>query len=367
MKCLRSTLSILALVSAILIVPAGAVAWQNAERAAGGNHKLTTAIEYLQNSQNDEAFALIEQVLADEPKNPKGHFYRGLALGRLGRDLDSQHSFLVTAGLVPGEALVHRYASIASYQVEDYGRSWEQAIIAARAGIDMRDVVALLRNTTTAPDNWLQRIEAPLVYVDPADVTGVLQARTYGFGQTRVGGNDAPQSDMDAAQRGINAQVTNNDMPFAVTASDGGNTGAADWGETGARKVQNNYKQISEMMRRFREAVAHGTQIGLASHPDAAAYHLKIEIIDLAGEMSGRLVGCELLPDQEGNMEDADVDTDVYEAVHPKHLDGYISLINRSGQKVYDERLNMTDITSLADLHARINRYIEDIELVVGQ
>ena len=258
-------------------------------------------------------------------------------------------------------------AGSGSYQVEDYERAWEQAIIAARAGIDMRDVVASLRNTTTPPANWLERIEAPLVYVDPADVSGVLQARTYGFNQQRVGGQDAPSSDMDASARGISTQLTNNDIPFDLTQGAGGNTSAADWNETGARKIQNNYKQISEMMRRFREGVAHGTYFGLASSPEAAAYHVRIEIIELAGEMSGRLVGCELLPDQEGNLEDSDVDTDVYEAIHPKRLDGNISLINRSGEKVYQERLLMDDISSLADLHNRIDRYIQAMEAVVGQ
>ena len=268
--------------------------------------------------------------------------------------------------MVPGNPTAHRFAAIASFHAGDYERSWEQTLLAARAGADMRDAFALFQQQGAAPDDWGNRLNAPLIFVEPPDMTGVLQARTYGF-HARSAGRDAPGWDGTDETR---EEITLGDMPFDVTSDSpgGGITSAADWGDSMVARVAANRQQIGEMMRQFRNQLAHGNALGLASRPQDAAYRMRIEVLELTGAMAGRLVGCELLPGAGagGGYFDSDVDTDVYEAYHPKSLNGRLVLRNAYGAEVYTTSLEMEDIESLADLQARIKRYVEDLEAIVA-
>ncbi|MFQ5743975.1 MAG: hypothetical protein ACE5HV_10355 [Acidobacteriota bacterium] len=333
-------------------------------QAPAAEISLQSAVSLLQSNHNGRALTVLQQVLEKEPRNVAAQFYRGMALGRLGREEDAQHAFLVAGSLAPGLAKAHRYAAIASYQIGDYQKSWEQAILAARAGAQMNDAFRVLGRASSPPEDWRERLDAPLIYVEPPDVSGVLAVRTYGF-EGRLGGRDAPTG-LPGGGGGVQLM----DIPFDVSSDSGGGgmASAADAGETATQRVAANQGQIMEMMREFRDALAHAAAVGLATRPQAATYRMRIEILELAGNMAGKLVGCELVPGGagsgggHGNMGDADVDTDVYEARLPKKLKGNLSLLDQYGLELYSTKLDMKDISSLADLHQRIVRYVDDIE-----
>lgn len=350
----------LALGTALLVGIAGSLPAQEET-----DPRLDQAIQLLQQNANEDALRLLDTIIEEQQGNAVAHLYRGLAVGRLGDQLEAQHAFLLSANFVPGNPTAHRFAAIASYHVGDYERSWEQALLAARSGADMRDAFALFQQQASMPSDWRERLDAPLIFVEAPDFSGVLYGSSFGV-QPRVGGRDAPP-DADELSN-TEAAVTLGDIPFNVSddSTGGSATSGADWGDTAAARLAANQAQIGEMMRQFRTALAHGISLGLAYRPEAAAYRMRIEVLELTGAMAGRLVGCELLPDGAGMLQDSDVDTDIYEAYHPKSLKGRLTLRNSYGAEVYTVPLEMQDIASLADLRARIQRYVSELELVVA-
>jgi len=317
---------------------------------------LFRARQLLQADQNRQALELLDRRPDGASLDPNVQYLRGMALGRLGDHEGAQHAFILAAGLAPGDPRVHRFAALSSLQMDDHDNAWDHAIVAARAGMPMKDVFDALRQFSDPPPGWTERLRSPLIYVHPADVGGLLASGSFGFAD-RVQGRDALQNASQA--------VTLGDIPFEVTdeSPGGGMNSAADWGDTSIRKLADNSERIHEMMRQFLTTVAHSRHVGLTLQPELASYFLRIEINRLSGAMAGRLVGCELMPggaaETEAGWGDADVDTDVYEAAHPKELGGRLVLLDGRGFEVYSAPLRMDDIASLADLNARVVRTVD--------
>lgn len=335
-----------------------------AQKAVDG--RLASAVGMLKAGGDAEALELLAVVAAEEPDNAPAHFWHGVALGRAGREADAQHEFLLAAALSPGMGPAHRMAAVASLNLSDYPRAWDQVVIAARTGAAVDDIVAALQAVSEPPADWLDRIAAPRLYVEPADVTGVLATRSFVADSRPVG------RDSTGVTPGIGIQtseaVTNGDIPYNITSDSpgGGMTSGAELRDTGVQRLRANQDRIVEMMRQMRDTLAHRAGLGLASQPADADYRLRLEIHELAGLMAGRLVGCELLPGGVGGgpsgLGDADVDTDIYEAAHPKRMRGRLALFDRFGLEVYAMPLEMEDIASLADLNARIGRVLDELE-----
>lgn len=318
---------------------------------------LSEARQLLQADQNRQALELLDAATEKTPLDANVEYLRGMALGRLDDPEGAQHAFLLAAGLAPGNPQVHRFAAISSFEMDDHDNAWEHAIVAARSGAAMKDVFDALRRVSEPPPGWVERLRSPLVYVHPADVTGLMATGSFRFAD-RAQGRDALSS---AGQ-----QVTLGDIPYDLTddSPGGGMNSAADWGDTPVRKLADNGERIQEMMRQFRNTVAHAREIGLTLRPEAASYFLRIEVTRLSGAMAGRLVGCELMPGGAGSgpgWGDADVDTDVYEAAHPKELGGRLVLLDGRGFEVYSAALEMDNIASLADLNARVVRTVDHV------
>lgn len=354
-----------ALIAAIVSLAAPYPAtWAVAPQAADAPDPLRSAAALVEDGRFDEALGLLEAHIEAAPIDPVAHFYRGLAFGNLGREVDAQRDFIVAANLRPGFGEAHRLASIASYRLEEYDTAWEQAILAARVGIDMSAAFAALAEVSPIPSDLERRLRASLLYVEEPDVRPLLEARSSGFEQ-RVTGYDSPMDGSTAPGQGEDL-TTPGYIPYSVTSDSpgGGMTSAASARQDGLRKLQANVDEITEMVRRFREAIARSRDIGIASRPTGAAYRLRIEIHDVEGAMAGRLVGCELMP-QGGSAfgyGDADVDTDIYEVYHPRSLRGQLVLIDVNGLEVFRDDLEMSDIASVADLHRRVGAYVDDLE-----
>lgn len=348
--------------------PTSAAAAAHATQADDGRgdvrSRLRTAASLLEDEEFGEALELLDPIVEKHPQSATAHLYRGIALGNLGEELDAQRALLVAAGLRPGVGETHRLVAMASFRIGEYETAWEQAILADRVGVDMSTGFEHLAQVTDIPSDLEERLQAPLVYVEGADVTPLLSARQSGF-EERVGGHDSPKSGRTAPGEGEDLSAPGY-LPYSVTSDSpgGGMTSAADTRDSPADKLRANLEQLDEMMRRFRDAVAHASGMGITARPDAASFRLRVEIHDLEGRMPGRLVGCELLPSDTSTtgLADSDVDTHVYDAAHPKSLRGVAVLLDGSENEVFRLPFRMKNLESLADMHQRIGRYVEELE-----
>ena len=330
---------------------------------------INTARAALAQRQPDRALNLLDGVVLQQPLNTMAHYYRGMALGLLARHEEAQHSFLTAAALAPGFADAHRYAAVASYQLGDTTRAWEQSILAARAGSDMNDAFSLLRATGDEPADLATRLDAPLIYVTTPDLTGVIHARNWGF-EDRVGGVESIATGVGTESQG--EAILNSDMPYNMAYSEetgGSITTAARTNYSSQQMLQENQGRIDEVLRQFRTMIAASQKIGLVASPDLARYELQLVVNELSGAMAGKLVGCDLMPTGSGGggFGDADVDTDVYNAYHPKKLRGKLVLRNNvTGETVHEMTVDMRDISSIADLQFRVAGYVQQLQVWVS-
>ncbi len=258
---------------------------------------------------------------------------------------------------------------MASYQLGDTTRAWEQSILAARAGSDMNDAFSLLRATGDEPADLATRLDAPLIYVTTPDLTGVIHARNWGF-EDRVGGVESIATGVGTESQG--EAILNSDMPYNMAYSEetgGSITTAARTNYSSQQMLQENQGRIDEVLRQFRTMIAASQKIGLVASPDLARYELQLVVNELSGAMAGKLVGCDLMPTGSGGggFGDADVDTDVYNAYHPKKLRGKLVLRNNvTGETVHEMTVDMRDISSIADLQFRVAGYVQQLQVWVS-
>lgn len=154
-----------------------AVAVANVEAASqSAQERLDRGKQLLQDNQPGEALEELQKLIEDGPDLAEAYFYAGVALGRLER-FDEAYDYLVRAAeLDPGNGQIHQMACVAAVRGQQLEESWEQAILAAQAGVDMSSIFSQLENAGPPPEDFEARMAAPRVYVAEIDLSALVTA-----------------------------------------------------------------------------------------------------------------------------------------------------------------------------------------------
>ncbi len=147
-----------------------ALASPQAEASPALEHSVA-AEQLLRDGKPAEALAEIERAIAADEDFAASWYVGGMALGQLGRLAEARDYFVRATELNPAWGEAHRYASLTSADVNDLEASWEHAIKAHQAGVDMSEAFAGLRNMSPAPDDLDHRLGAARVFVGGFDTS----------------------------------------------------------------------------------------------------------------------------------------------------------------------------------------------------
>ena len=126
------------------------------------------AEQLLREGKPTEALAEIERVIDVDENFADAWYFGGVALGQLKRFAEARDYFVRASELNPGWGEAHRYASA---DIGDLEASWEHAIKAHQAGLDMSDAFAGLRNMSRVPDDLDDQLGAARVFVGGFDTS----------------------------------------------------------------------------------------------------------------------------------------------------------------------------------------------------
>ena len=129
------------------------------------------AEQLLREGKPTEALDEIERVIDVDENFADAWYFGGVALGQLKRFAEARDYFVRASELNPGWGEAHRYASMASADIGDLEASWEHAIKAHQAGLDMSDAFAGLRNMSRVPDDLDDQLGAARVFVGGFDTS----------------------------------------------------------------------------------------------------------------------------------------------------------------------------------------------------
>lgn len=129
------------------------------------------AVRLLQAQSVEEALDKLAEAIEEEPGFAPAHYYSGLAQGQLQRHGDAFDAFVRAGELDPGNGEAYRMATISAFHTQRFDDCWQQAILAAQAGVDMSQAIQELRNFTPPPEDLEARLAAPRVVVAPIDVS----------------------------------------------------------------------------------------------------------------------------------------------------------------------------------------------------
>jgi tetratricopeptide (TPR) repeat protein len=310
------SLSLVAII-ALLAVPAAAAPQQELLE------KLQRGIEKVQEGDLEEGLAEIQAVIEAEPRLAAAHFYAGQASAQMRRWQQAYDYFVAATEQLPGYGVAHVQACRMAYNLRDFDASYQHAVRAAQAGIDMTDAFAGLEAVTNLPDGWQQRLEAPRVLIGNID-TEALVAQ----GSSTFGGRQAEQGNAGADQRGVTT-VEEGPVLGAATSAGAFPLGI---GTSGAGLAAALQAEIHEVRRRFGEEMVRSEAFGVVSDQELANLVLYIKV------------------------------DDVGEGV-PRPLKGFVKLLDlASEQEVYSRPLELKNISSVSDLRNDIARYVGYME-----
>jgi hypothetical protein len=289
-------------------------AMQRAEAAAAANPPdFQTALR--------EANKAIE---ADERFWP-AYVFRGLILGQMGRAPEALESFLRATSLSPGEPRAHRGAAIAAYNEQQYELAWANLVQAIQAGDEQATglIQAMIASAPPPPDLDAQ-LNAAKIFLAPLDTDmydSAIDLRTMGGVSRRDPRllNQSAASDTDV-----------------------------------------DYYELSQQMR---QALVTSRLFALVPTGAMATYSMTIEIHDVGGN-----VGVERATSLSAGQ--VGVGNDQFNATPtrsgPRSVNGYIKVRNlRTDETVYSRLLDLSNMSSIADLHADMTRHVEFLEIWV--
>jgi len=251
----------------------------------------------------------LDRALDADDKNSQAHYFRGVALGNLGREREALDEFVAAAELNPGWADAHRWAAVAALNIRNLEVAWDQAIKAHQSGVDMTDELSRLMAMERAPSDLDSQLGASRIFVMPLS-TEKLAARQ--------------------------------DNPFSVSATgaaaDGSgfvnpaNTSASRATGVGNTQITQSQSDFYNLLMQTRRSLADSKLFGVVPRQEMADFLMVIEVDELGT----------------GDR---------------KSLKGYIKLYDpRSGEEVYRRVLELRNITSLADLNSDMERYLNFME-----
>ena len=312
-----------AMVAAILIVCLNAqpaFAQSSAELTEQGRLALT-------NRQFDTALSNLDEAIEADTANPLSHYYRGVALGNLGRERDALGAFLKAAELNPGWGEAHRMATIAALDTFNLPVAWEQAVKAHQAGSDVSDAISRLLALEKAPGDLDEQLAAARIFVMPLSTEKLEARQDNPFGTEVVsGGGTAAGVGVGGGRGGVGGGGGDVTDPFATSTARATNVGG--------QQVAQSQGDFYSLLMQMRRSLADSRYFGVVPRQDMAQYLLVIEIDEMGGSGGAQ-----------------------------KPVKGYLKLIDpRSGEEAYRRLLELRNIASLADLNADMGRYVGFME-----
>jgi tetratricopeptide (TPR) repeat protein len=296
------------IVGGALAVVVGIVLGAGGAYAQSADEFVLSARQLIDNRQFEAALQELDRALEEDENHASAHYLKGIALGNLGREREALDEFVLASELNPGWADAHRWAAVAALNTRNLDIAWDQAIKAHQAGVDMSQELSRLLTMERAPEDLDLQLDAARVFVMPLD-TEKLSAR-----------EDNPWS-VDVVGGGGGGGVTD---PFNTSA-----TRATNVGDTQITQSQSDFFNLLTQTRR---SLADSKLFGVVPRQEMADFLLVIEV-DRLGDTG------------------------------QKTLEGYLKLYDpRSGEEVYRRVLELRNISSLADLNADLERYIDYME-----
>ncbi len=161
----------------VLLVCLSFVVVANGEATSqSAQERLDRGMQLLQDNQPGEALEELQKLIDDGPDLAPAYFYAGVALGRLERYEEAYDYLVHAAELDPGNGQIHQMACVAAVRGQHLEESWEQAILAAQAGVDMSSIFSQLENAGPPPEDFEARMAAPRVYVAEIDLSALVAA-----------------------------------------------------------------------------------------------------------------------------------------------------------------------------------------------
>ena len=138
--------------------------------------RLDRGMQLLQEKQPGEALEELQKLIDESPNLAPAFFYAGVALGQLERYEEAYDYLVQAAELDPGNGQIHQMACVAAVRGQRLEESWEQAILAAQAGVDMSGIFSQLENAGPPPADFKDRMAAPRVFVAEIDLSALVTA-----------------------------------------------------------------------------------------------------------------------------------------------------------------------------------------------
>ena len=304
-----------------------AFAQSSAELTERGRRALT-------NRQFDTALSDLDKAIEADAANPLAHYYRGVALGNVGRERDALGAFLRATELNPGWGEAHRMATIAALNTGNLPVAWDQAIKAHQAGSDIGDSINRLLALEKAPGDLDEQLAAARIFVMPLNTEKLEARQDNPFGTEVVSRGGTAAGVVGGGGGGGGGGIVD---PFATSASRSTNVGG--------RQVAESQADFYSLLMQMRRSLADSRSFGVVPRQDMAQYLLVIEIDEMGVQRVGSSVGLGPIRDSQ------------------KPVRGYIKLIDpRSGEEAYRRLFELRNIASLADLNADIERYVDFME-----
>ncbi len=310
----KSGAAIVVAILAVCLNAQPALAQLSAELTERGRLALT-------NRQFDTALSDLDKAIEADAANPLAHYYRGVALGNVGRERDALGAFLRAAELNPGWGEAHRMATIAALNTRNLPVAWDQAVKAHQSGSDIGDSINRLLALEKAPGDLDEQLAAARVFVMPLNTEKLEARQDNPFGREVLSGGGTA-ADIGVGGGGGGGIID----PFATSASRSTNVGG--------RQVAESQGDFYSLLMQTRRSLADSRYFGVVPRQDMAQYLLVIEIDEMGGSGGSQ-----------------------------KPIRGYIKLIDpRNGAEAYRRLLELRNIASLADLNADMERYVDLME-----
>ncbi len=284
----------------LLVGHSGALAQEAAEALARAEAALASNPADL-----EEALREADKAIEANSRLWAAHLIRGLALGQMGRGTEALQSFLRATSLSPGQPAAHRAAAIGAFNEGRYELAFENLVQAIQAGDEQAArMIDAMAAAALPPPDLDARLEAAKIFLEPIDTEMYRQA----IDLSAMGG------------------VSRRDPRLMNQPS-----------------ASENLLDFYELSRQMKQALVTSRKFGLVPAQDMARYSMVIEIHDVGG---GARVGGEL--------------GDTPTSGGPRSVRGYVKIRDlRTNDEVYSRLLDLSNMSSIADLHADMTRHVE--------
>jgi tetratricopeptide (TPR) repeat protein len=212
---------------------------------------VVAAEQLVQQQKPDEALAELQKIFDQTDAFAPAYFVAGLAYEVKDQGPEAYDNFVKATEYQPGWGAAHRKASFWAARLGNLDDSWEQAIKAQQAGVDMSDAFEGLQTMGPAPDDLDTQLAAYRVFVGPFDTTVFEES-----GDT-------------ALQGGSNSSATNRT-------------------DVGNRVVQESASDIFQYQQEARRQFAASRSFGLVQQQQTAQYIFVTEVDSIEDNNSRR-------------------------------------------------------------------------------